>query len=42
VLPNISVVYTINYTKAKQTLETRSYKLMFIDLNMPDSNGSLT
>ena len=39
VIPDTEVVYATNYAETKQALEEQSFKLVFLDLNMPDSNG---
>ena len=39
VMPGISVTYATNYAETKQALDEHNFKLVFLDLNMPDSNG---
>ena len=39
VLPNCQVHEATNYQEAKAQLKTYAYKLVFLDLNMPDTNG---
>ena len=39
VLPDTEVVYATNYAETKHALEEQTFKLVFLDLNMPDSNG---
>lgn len=39
VMPGIEVTYATNYAETKQALEENNFKLVFLDLNMPDSNG---
>ena len=39
VMPDTTVVYATNYAETKQALKDRTFKLVFLDLNMPDSNG---
>lgn len=38
-LPGAKVISATNYAETKQALEAQSFKLVFLDLNMPDSNG---
>lgn len=39
VLPDCDVHEVTNYQEAQAQLEQNSYKLVFLDLNMPDTNG---
>ena len=39
VLPDCELHEAINYQETRDKLESNSYKLVFLDLNMPDANG---
>jgi len=38
-LPDCHIHEATNYEEAKEQLESNQYKLVFLDLNMPDTNG---
>ncbi len=39
VLPGADVVYATKYSETKKALDEQVFKIVFLDLNMPDSNG---
>ena len=39
VIPNADIIEANNYSETKACLEKASFSLVFLDLNMPDSNG---